>query len=277
MPVTLARGDAAWVEDVHGRRYLDLLAAYSALNFGHAHPHLVRAAHAQLERLTLTSRAFGNDQLAPFCRELATLCGKDLVLPMNTGAESVETAIKAARRWGYTREGCPGRTAATIIVFDGNFHGRTTTIVGFSSDPAARDGFGPFAPGFRTVPYGDLDAAAGRVRRNTVAVLVEPVQGEAGVVVPPDGYLAAVRVTLHRPQRFVDRRRDPVRARAHRAGRSRATTRTSAPISTSSARRSAAGSCRSPRSTATGTCSASWARIARKHVRRQPARVRDRP
>lgn len=192
LPVTLARGRGAWIEDVDGRRYLDLLAGYSALNFGHGHPRLVHAAHAQLDRLTLTSRAFGNDQLGPFCRDLAALCGKDIVLPMNTGAESVETAIKTARRWGYRVKGVPA-DQASIVVFAGNFHGRTTTIVGFSSDADARDGFGPFTPGFRMVPYGDLDAAAAAFDDTTVAVLVEPIQGEAGVVIPPAGFLRGLR------------------------------------------------------------------------------------
>jgi ornithine--oxo-acid transaminase len=192
LPVTLARGSGAWVEDVTGRRYLDLLAGYSALNFGHGHPRLLHAARAQLDRLTLTSRAFGNDQLGPFCRALATLCGKDLVVPMNTGAEAVETAIKAARRWGDRVKGVP-RDRASIIVFDGNFHGRTTTIVGFSTDPESRDGFGPFTPGFRVVPYGDLDAVAAALDDTAVAVLVEPIQGEAGVVIPPAGFLSGLR------------------------------------------------------------------------------------
>jgi ornithine--oxo-acid transaminase len=192
LPVTLIHGCGAWVEDVDGRWYLDLLAGYSALNFGHRHPRLVRAGREQLDRLTLTSRAFGNDQLGPFCRELAELCGKELVLPMNTGAESVETAIKTARRWGYRVKGVPAERAS-IVVFAGNFHGRTTTIVGFSTDEAARDGFGPFTPGFRVVPYGDLDAATAAFDDTTVAVLVEPIQGEAGVVVPPAAFLRGLR------------------------------------------------------------------------------------
>jgi ornithine--oxo-acid transaminase len=192
LPVTLVSGEGAWVVDAQGRRYLDCLSAYSALNFGHRHPRLVAAAHAQLERLTLTSRAFGNDQLDPFCTELAELCGKDMVLPMNTGAEGVETAIKAARRWGYLVKGVP-RDRAEIIVCDDNFHGRTTTIVGFSSDPDAREGFGPFAPGFVSVPFGDAAALRDAITEHTVAFLVEPVQGEAGVILPPAGYLADVR------------------------------------------------------------------------------------
>ena len=192
LPVTLVEGEGAWVVDDQGRRYLDLLSAYSALNFGHRHPRLTAVAHAQLDRLTLTSRAFRNDQLGPFAEELAELCGKDMVLPMNTGAEAVETAIKVARRWGYDVKGvAPDR--AQIVVCDDNFHGRTTTIVGFSSDPSARDGFGPYGGGFVSVPFGDAEALRAAVTDDTVAFLVEPVQGEAGVIVPPDGYLRAVR------------------------------------------------------------------------------------
>jgi len=152
LPVVIARGEGAWVTDVEGKRYLDLLAAYSALNFGHRHPALVAAATAQLGRVTLTSRAFHNDQLGTFAAALAELCGKDLVLPMNTGAEAVETGIKVARAWAYRTKGVAA-DAATIIVADGNFHGRTTTIVGFSDDEQARAGFGPFTPGFVRVPY----------------------------------------------------------------------------------------------------------------------------
>lgn len=192
LPIVIAEADGAWVTDVEGRRYLDCLAGYSALNFGHGHPALLAAAHRQLDRVTLTSRAFGNDQLGPFCAELSALVGKQLVLPMNTGAEAVESGLKVARKWGYERKGVPaGR--ARIIVADGAFHGRTTTIVGFSTDPSARGGFGPFTPGFDIVPYGDPAALAAAVTPETVAVLLEPVQGEAGVVVPPPGYLAAVR------------------------------------------------------------------------------------
>jgi len=192
LDVTIVDGDGAWVTDDRGRRYLDCLAAYSALNFGHRHPRLVGAARAQLDHLTLTSRAFGNDQLEPFCTELAELCGMDLVLPMNTGAEAVETAIKAARRWGYEVKGVPNERAEIIVCAD-NFHGRTTTIVGFSTDPSARDGFGPFTPGFVVVPFGDATALRDAITENTVAFLVEPVQGEAGVIVPPAGYLTDVR------------------------------------------------------------------------------------
>ncbi len=192
LPVVVAEGVGAWVTDIDGRRYLDCLAAYSAVNFGHSNPLLLDAARAQLERITLTSRAFHNDQLGPFVAELAALAGKDLVLPMNTGAEAVESAIKVARAWGYRVKGvADGR--ANIIVMAGNFHGRTTTIVSFSDDPDARDGFGPYTPGFRTVPYGDADAVAAAIDADTVAVLVEPIQGEAGIIVPPAEFLPALR------------------------------------------------------------------------------------
>jgi ornithine--oxo-acid transaminase len=192
LPVVIATGDGAWVTDVDGRRYLDCLAAYSAVNFGHSNPQLVAAAKEQLDRVTLTSRAFHHDLLGPFVTELAALAGKDLVLPMNTGAEAVETGIKVARAWGYRVKGVQPE-AANILVFNGNFHGRTTTIVGFSDDPDARDGFGPFTPGFRSVPYGDAQAVAAAIDENTVAVLVEPIQGEAGVIVPPDDFLPELR------------------------------------------------------------------------------------
>ncbi len=192
LPVVLARGEGAWVWDADGRRYLDLLAGYSALNFGHRHPRLVAAAAAQLDRLTLTSRAFHNDLLGTFARELTALCGMDVMLPMNTGAEAVETALKMARKWGCERKGV-AEGHARIIVMGGNFHGRTTTIVGFSDDHSARDGFGPFTPGFVRVPFGDAAALAEAIDDDTVAVLLEPIQGEGGVIIPPDGYLRAVR------------------------------------------------------------------------------------
>lgn len=203
LPVVAATAEGAWVTDPEGRRYLDCLAAYSAVNFGHGHPALLEAAHAQLDRVTLTSRAFHNDRLGPFLAALARLARKDMVLPMNTGAEAVESAIKVARAWGYRVKGVPdGR--ATIIVADGNFHGRTTTIVGFSSDPQARDGFGPFTPGFVSVPYGDAAALEAAIDDDTVAVLLEPIQGEAGILVPRSGYLAAVRrVTAERNVLFI--------------------------------------------------------------------------
>jgi ornithine--oxo-acid transaminase len=192
LPVVIAEGDGAWVTDVDGRRYLDFLAGYSALNFGHRHPALIDAARKQIEHVTLTSRAFLHDQFAPFCRGLAELCGKDMVLPMNTGAEAIETAIKVARKWGYKVKGVPDGQAS-IVVAANNFHGRTTTIVSFSTDPDARADYGPYTPGFRVVPYGDLDAMRAAVDETTVAVLIEPIQGEAGVLVPPPGYLPGVR------------------------------------------------------------------------------------
>jgi ornithine--oxo-acid transaminase len=192
LPVVIAEAEGAWVTDVDGNRYLDMLAAYSALNFGHRHPRLVEAAKRQLDRVTLTSRAFHNDLFGPFCAQLAALCGKDMVLTMNTGAEAVETAIKTARRWGYDVKGVtPDR--ANIVVAGGNFHGRTVTIVSFSDDPSAQRGFGPFTPGFRIVPYGDVQALRDAIDDDTVAFLVEPIQGEAGIIVPPDGYLRAAR------------------------------------------------------------------------------------
>jgi ornithine--oxo-acid transaminase len=192
LPVVIAEAEGAWVTDVDGRRYLDLLAAYSAINFGHRHPRLVAAAERQLERVTLVSRAFEHDQFGPFCAELAALAGMQMVLPMNTGAEAVETAIKTARKWGYEVKGVPA-DEAVIVAFDGNFHGRTTTIISFSTDEDARASFGPYTPGFRVVPYGDLDALAAAVDDRAVGVLVEPIQGEAGVLVPPPGFLTGVR------------------------------------------------------------------------------------
>lgn len=192
LPIVIAHAEGAWVTDVEGRRYLDLLAAYSAVNFGHRNPRLVAAAQRQLERVTLVSRAFDHDQFGPFCTELADLAGKDMVLPMNTGAEAVETAIKTARKWGYEVKGVPA-DQATIIVFEGNFHGRTTTIVSFSTDPVARTSYGPYTPGFKIVPYGDLAALRDAMDDTTVGVLIEPIQGEAGVVLPPPGYMKGVR------------------------------------------------------------------------------------
>ena len=192
LPVVIERAEGAWVTDVEGRRYLDFLAGYSALNFGHRHPELIAAAAAQLGRVTLTSRAFHHDQLGLFCRELAQLTGTEMVLPMNSGAEAVESAIKVARKWAYQIKGVPDGTAE-IVVAGANFHGRTTTIVSFSTDPVARSGFGPFTPGFTVVPYGDADALAAAVTDRTAAVLVEPIQGEAGVIVPPAGYLRRAR------------------------------------------------------------------------------------
>jgi len=190
LPVVLERGEGVWVWDVEGRRYFDMLSAYSALNQGHRHPRIIAALHEQAERLTLTSRAFHNDQLGPFLAELCALAGYEKALPMNTGAEAVETAIKAVRKWAYEQKGVPA-DRAEIVVCEGNFHGRTTTIVSFSSEELYRRGFGPFTPGFRLVPYGDVEALAAALGPNTAAFLVEPIQGEAGVVVPPEGYLRA--------------------------------------------------------------------------------------
>ncbi|MFJ9939158.1 ornithine--oxo-acid transaminase [Streptomyces erythrochromogenes] len=192
LPVVVASAEGAWMTDVEGRRYLDMLAGYSALNFGHGNRRLIDAARDQLERVTLTSRAFHHDRFADFCTELAALCGKEMVLPMNTGAEAVETAVKTARKWGYEVKGVPDGHAKIVVAAD-NFHGRTTTVVSFSTDHDARDHFGPYTPGFEIVPYGDLTALAHAVTENTVAVLLEPIQGEAGVLVPPAGYLAGVR------------------------------------------------------------------------------------
>ena len=200
LPVVVAEAEGAWVTDTEGRRYLDMLAAYSALNFGHRHPDLVRAAKEQLDRVTLTSRAFHNDRFGPFAQGLTELCGMELVLPMNTGAEAVETALKTARRWGYDVKGVPP-DRAKIVTCSGNFHGRTITIVSFSSDPDAKGGFGPFTPGFVEVPYGDAEALAETLADpDVVGFLVEPIQGEAGVVIPPDGYLRKARelCTEHR-------------------------------------------------------------------------------
>ncbi|MFE9411858.1 ornithine--oxo-acid transaminase [Streptomyces sp. NPDC006704] len=192
LPVVVASAEGAWMTDVEGRRYLDMLAGYSALNFGHGNRRLIDAAKAQLERVTLTSRAFHHDRFAQFCSELAELCGKEMVLPMNTGAEAVETAVKTARKWGYKVKGVPDGQAK-IVVARNNFHGRTTTIVSFSTDPEARADYGPYTPGFEIVPYGDLTAMRAAVTDTTVAVLIEPIQGEAGVLVPPPGYLSGVR------------------------------------------------------------------------------------
>lgn len=216
LPVVLRRGEGAWVEDIDGVRYLDALAGYSALNFGHSHPGLVQVAQEQIARLTLSSRAFHNDQLGPFAEALAELCGMSAVLPMNTGAEAVETAIKLARKWGYERRHvAPGE--ARIVVAADNFHGRTTTIVGFSTDATARDGFGPYAPGFDIVPFGDIDALGAAITPQTVAVLLEPIQGEAGVIIPPEGYLAAVReITAQRDVLFIA---DEVQSGLGRTGR----------------------------------------------------------
>ncbi|BCZ23781.1 ornithine--oxo-acid transaminase [Mycobacterium senriense] len=192
LPVVAASAEGAWITDIDGRRYLDCLSAYSAVNFGHRNPEITATAHAQLDAVTLVSRAFHSDKLGPFCAALAYLCDKDMVLPMNSGAEAVESGLKVARKWGADVKGVPA-DQANIIVADNNFHGRTISIVSFSSDPAARNGFGPFTPGFRSVPFGDAAALAQAIDDTTVAVLLEPIQGEAGIIVPPDDYLPAVR------------------------------------------------------------------------------------
>ncbi|MEM7224370.1 MAG: ornithine--oxo-acid transaminase [Pseudomonadota bacterium] len=192
LDVVLSRGEGIWVWDVDGKRYMDCLSAYSAVNQGHGHPKIRQALIAQAERLPLTSRAFHNDQLGPFYEEICALTNTHKVLPMNSGAEAVESAIKAVRKWGYEVKGVPA-DQAEVIVCENGFHGRTITIVGFSTDPTARRGFGPFAPGFRIIPFGDAQALERAITPNTVAFLVEPIQGEAGVIIPPDGYLKRVR------------------------------------------------------------------------------------
>lgn len=190
LPVVIERGEGPWVWDVEGNRYLDMLSAYSAVNQGHRHPRIVAALVEQAQRLTLTSRAFHNDQMGAFLHQVCELIGYPKALPMNTGAEAVETAIKAVRKWGYTVKGVAA-DAAEIVVCEENFHGRTTTIVGFSSEEQYQHGFGPFTPGFKLIPYGDIDALRSAISRNTVGFLVEPIQGEGGVIVPPEGYLKA--------------------------------------------------------------------------------------
>ena len=192
LDVVLARGEGVWLFDVDGNRYLDCLSAYSAVNQGHCHPKILAAMIEQAQKLTLTSRAFRNEQLALLYEEVAALTGSHKVLPMNSGAEAVETAIKAVRKWGYEVRGVPEGKAEIIVCAD-NFHGRTIGIVGFSTDPSAYSGFGPFAPGFSIVPFGDFSAFENAVTPNTVAFLVEPIQGEAGVIIPPSGYFKRVR------------------------------------------------------------------------------------
>ena len=199
LDVVVSSGSGAVLTDTQGAEYLDFLAAYSATNFGHGHPILLAAAREQLERVTLTSRAFHHDRLAPFAEGLSALIGKEMVLPMNTGAEAVESGIKVARKWGYEVKGVPDGQAK-IIVAKGNFHGRTTTIISFSDDPVAHDHYGPYTPGFISVPYGDLEALRNAITDDVVAVLIEPIQGEAGVLIPPAGYLAGVRELCTRNQ-----------------------------------------------------------------------------
>jgi ornithine--oxo-acid transaminase len=192
LPVVLARGQGAHLWDVAGRRYVDMMSAYSAASHGHGHPRILAALEAQAKRLAVPSRAFYNDRLGPFLEEICKLTGLDAALPMNTGAEAVETAIKAARRWGYRVKGV-ARDCAEIIVANGNFHGRTTTVISFSTEADYREGFGPFTPGFRAAPFGDLAAVERAITPDTVAVLVEPIQGEAGIIVPPAGFLIGLR------------------------------------------------------------------------------------
>ncbi len=192
MPVVLTKGEGAWVTDVEGKRYLDMLSAYSALNFGHRHPQLVAAMKDQLDRLTLTSRAFFSDKLGLWYKALTELCELDLAIPMNTGAEAVETAIKIVRKWGYQHKKVP-KDQAEIVVCEQNFHGRTISIISFSTEPEYKDDFGPLTPGFRAIPYGDSDALEAAITPNTVGFLVEPIQGEGGVNVPPEGYLRRAR------------------------------------------------------------------------------------
>jgi ornithine--oxo-acid transaminase len=188
LPVVISKAEGVWVEDLEGNRYMDMLSAYSAVNQGHRHPKIIAALKKQADRVTLTSRAFHNDQLGPFCKKVADLTGKDMVLPMNTGAEAVETAIKAARRWAYDIKKVP-ENRAEIIVCEGNFHGRTTTIISFSSEEDYKRGFGPFTPGFKIIPYGDIQALKAAITPNTAAFLVEPIQGEAGIKIPGAGFL----------------------------------------------------------------------------------------
>jgi ornithine--oxo-acid transaminase len=205
LDVVLTRGEGVHVWDTDGNRYLDCLSAYSAVNQGHCHPKILAAMVEQAGRLTLTSRAFRNDQLAYLYEELATLTGSHKILPMNSGAEAVETAIKAVRKWGYEVKGVP-ENKAEIIVCSDNFHGRTLSIISFSTDPDARSGFGPYTPGFRTVPFGDADAFAAAINENTVAALLEPIQGEAGVIIPPAGYFTRIRelCTTHKVTLILD-------------------------------------------------------------------------
>jgi ornithine aminotransferase len=216
LPVVAASAEGAWITDVEGRRYLDCLAAYSAVNFGHRNPEVIATAHAQLDAVTLVSRAFHSDKLGPFCAALADLCGKDMVLPMNSGAEAVESGIKVARKWGTDVKGVPV-DQSNIIVANNNFHGRTTTIISFSDDETARRGFGPYTPGFRAVPFGDADALAAAIDDNTVAVLLEPIQGEAGIIVPPEDYLPRVRAMC--TERNVLMIADEIQAGLARTGR----------------------------------------------------------
>ncbi|AMA74591.1 MULTISPECIES: ornithine--oxo-acid transaminase [Aneurinibacillus] len=192
LPIVISKAEGVWVEDPEGNKYMDMLSAYSALNQGHRHPKIIQALKEQADKVTLTSRAFHNDKLGEFYEKLSKLTGKDMILPMNTGAEAVETAIKAVRRWAYDVKKIP-ENKAEIIVCEGNFHGRTTTITSFSSDESYKRGFGPFTPGFKIIPYGDIEALKQAITPNTAAFLTEPIQGEAGIVMPPEGFLKQAR------------------------------------------------------------------------------------
>lgn len=192
LPVVLEKGEGVWVWDVEGRRYLDMLSSYSALNQGHRHPRILKALIEQTQRITLTSRAFHNDVLGRFLKKLHDVTGYDKALPMNTGVEAVETALKIARKWGYVKKGIP-KYEGKVIVAEGNFHGRTITVISFSTEELYKEGFGPFTPGFEVVPYGDEKAIENAIDENTIAVLLEPIQGEGGVRIPPEGYLRKVR------------------------------------------------------------------------------------
>lgn len=216
LPVVLAHGDGIWVRDTNGGRYMDMLGCYSALNVGHRHPRLLEAVRRQLDRITLTSRAYYTEEMARFSDSLARLTGLDKILPMNTGAEAVETAIKMSRRWGYRVKGIPA-DRAEIVVCDGNFHGRTTTIVSFSGDPVAHDQYGPYTPGFVSVPFDDPAAMEAVMSPNTAAVLVEPIQGEGGIIVPDGGYLTALREICDRHQALLVL--DEVQTGFYRTGR----------------------------------------------------------
>ena len=275
LPVVIASAAGAWVTDVAGHRYLDCLAGYSALNFGHGHPEILAAAHEQLDRVTLVSRAFHHDQFGPFCAELAALAGKDMVVPMNSGAEAVETAIKVARKWGYTVKGIPAHQA-TIIVAEGNFHGRTTTIVSFSDDDSARDHFGPYTPGFVQVEYGNIEAIRAAITDHTAAVLIEPIQGEGGVVIPPEGYLRDVRALT--AEHNVLMLADEIQSGLARTGRTFACDHEGVVPdiyilgkALGGGRPAGLGHRRGPRRPRRAP-----ARRARQHVRRQPAGVRGR-
>lgn len=196
LPVVLSHGQGVWVTDPEGNRYMDMLSAYSAMNFGHRHPRIIAALKKQADKMTVTSRAFHNDQLGEFCQKLSDMTGKEMVLPMNTGAEAVETAIKAVRRWAYRNKGIPA-DQAEIIVCNGNFHGRTITIVSFTSDTAYKSDFGPFTPGFKLIEYGNIEALREAITPNTAAFLVEPIQGEGGIIIPPKGYLKEAYTLCH--------------------------------------------------------------------------------